>query len=384
MANKRVENINPHILRLCRKQIGLSIEQAQKKAGLKSLADIEAGKKYPTIMQLEKIAGRYQVPVWVFLKEELPERYRFNKSVAFRQFQNSITNDYEVRSVIARVERFRELLLELRDDMGEPVQPFSPPLIGRDHKSAAEVIRQWLGYSEKAYSLEERKQLVENKNIFVFMTSKYPGWSKVRPSVQGFAIYNELLPIIVINSSDAYRAQSFTLFHELGHLLHKKSALDERIEPVKEIETDEERWCNQFAGEVLMPEYDFLEVVEDFVSEAPLNERIKQIDKLAKIFKVSSYAFLVRLKYLNIITVSAFREIEKQLSINYENSRRQQKENKIPISRNIAKEALAQYGNIYTKAVIQTYHNQEIGLHKLCQLLGIKKARDALKLESLL
>ena len=34
MAKQRIENINPQILRQCREQIGLSIEQAEKKAVL--------------------------------------------------------------------------------------------------------------------------------------------------------------------------------------------------------------------------------------------------------------------------------------------------------------------------------------------------------------
>ena len=50
----------------------------------------------------------------------------------------------------------------------------------------------------------------------------------------------------------------------------------------------------------------------------------------------------------------------------------------------MAKEALEKYGSIYSKAVTQTYRNQEIGLNKFCKLFGIKKASDALKLEAML
>ena len=210
------------------------------------------------------------------------------------------------------------------------------------------------------------------------MTGKYKGWSKVQPGFRRLAIYHKLLPIIVINNSAAYKAQSFTLFHELEHLLKKKSALDEQ----KEIKEDEEIWCNRFAGAVLMPQDDFLEVVKSFVPEEPLDKQIIQINKLAKIFKVSPYAFLLRMRYLNIISLSQSKEIESQLRINY--SRQKQQENKIFIARNLAKEALEQYGSIYSRAVVQTYQNQDIGLHKFCKLLGIKKASDALKLESLL
>ena len=68
MATQRVENVKPHILRQCREQIGLSIAQAQKKAGLKTLEKIEQGETKPTFNQLEKLAERYHVPQWVFLR----------------------------------------------------------------------------------------------------------------------------------------------------------------------------------------------------------------------------------------------------------------------------------------------------------------------------
>jgi len=53
----------------------------------------------------------------------------------------------------------------------------------------------------------------------------------------------------------------------------------------------------------------------------------------------------------------------------------------IPLGRNRADEVLDQYGHIYTRALFQVYHNNEIGLHKLCRLFGLKRASDALQLE---
>ena len=384
MARQQVENINPEILRQCREQIGLSIEQAQQKAKLKTLADIEEGKIYPTVNQIEQLAKRYYVPVWVFLREELPDKYRFNKSAAFRQFQRNPICDYDIRSVIANVERFRKFLLELRNDLEEPIPPFSPPALREtEPKAIAESIRRWLGCSKKAYSHKEWRQMLENNNIFVFTTNKYTGPLKVGPDkFRGLCIYYEILPIIVINSSDTHKAQSFTLFHELGHLLKKQSSLDKQEEI--ERQGDEEKWCDKFAGEVLMPEDDFLREASTFTHEESLQNQIEQLEDLAKKFKVSTYAFLVRMRHLDFIDQVQYREIGDQLRRNYFASKKKQQEQPQPISRNIAKEALEKYGSIYSKAVTQTYRNEEIGLNKFCKLFGIKKASDALKLEAML
>ena len=384
MASQRVENINPEILRQCREQIGLSVEQAQRKAQLRTLADIEEGKISPTVNQIEKLAKRYHVPAWIFLREKLPDKYCFNISPAFRQFQNNPICDYDIRSVIANVERFRKLLLELRDDLEEPIPPFSPPALETtDPKATAESIRRWLGCSKMAYSHKEWRQMLENNNVFVFTTNKYTGPLKVKPDkFRGLSIYYEILPIIVINSSDTHKAQSFTLFHELGHLLKKQNSLDKQ----EEIETqgDEEKWCDKFAGEVLMPEDDFLRKASTFIYEKSLQDRIKQLYDLGKEFRVSAYAFLIRMRHLNVINQAQYREMENQLRRNYLALKKEREEQKQPISRNMAKEALEKYGSIYSRAVTQTYRNQEIGLNKFCKLFGIKKASDALKLEAML
>ena len=352
------------------------------------------------------------MPTWVFLEKELPAKYCFDNFASFRKFRNNPISGYEVRSVIANVEQLRELLLEFRDDIEEPIQPFSPPrVIESDFKAIAEIVRQWLGCTKMSYSLIEWKRMLEDKNVFIFTTSKYRSWSKVEPDkFRGLAIYYDTLPIIVINNSDTYKAQSFTLFHELGHLLKKQSVLDEQKE--MEIQGDEEKWCDMFAGEVLMPEEDFLREVKTLSHQEPLEKQMKQIEKLARKFQVSSYTFLVKMRHLNSINQSQYNEIVVQSGKNYPAYKNKLREGGISrniekkaleqygtiyskaregeisrsiatevleqygtiyskvrerkISRNIAKDALEQYGTIYSKAVAQMYRNQEISLHKFC------------------
>ncbi|MEA1899726.1 MAG: hypothetical protein U9N47_03025, partial [Thermodesulfobacteriota bacterium] len=124
----RVENINKDILRQCRVQIGLSLPVVAKKVA--KIAVIEQGDQKPTFKQLDTLAELYKVPRWVFISDHLPEKYQLDKAIpAFRQFTDSnadVFSEHNVRSLIARVDRFRELILELREDMGEPVTAFHP------------------------------------------------------------------------------------------------------------------------------------------------------------------------------------------------------------------------------------------------------------------
>ena len=173
----RVENINKDILRQCREQIGLSLPDVAKKVA--KITGIEQGDLKPTFKQIDTLADLYKVPRWVFISDHLPEKYQFDKAIpAFRQFIDSnadVFSEHKVRSLTARVDSFRELILELREDMGEPVTAFHPPELERNSTPdfAAEQVRDWLDITEESFKFSKWKKMLEEKKIFVFMTSKY-------------------------------------------------------------------------------------------------------------------------------------------------------------------------------------------------------------------
>ncbi|MCI5130051.1 MAG: XRE family transcriptional regulator [Candidatus Electrothrix sp. EH2] len=149
----RVENINKNILRQCRRQIGLPISEVKKKVA--KIAEIEQGEHKPTFKQLDTLAQLYNVPRWVFISDHLPEEYQFAQKIpAFRQFAKNNTDvfsDSKVRALTAKVEGFRRLILELHEDMGEPVPTFNPPQISNSTAPdrAAQLVRDWLSPSEE-------------------------------------------------------------------------------------------------------------------------------------------------------------------------------------------------------------------------------------------
>ena len=385
--NTRVKDINPEVLRQCREQIGMSIEQAQSKASMATLDKVEQGERKPTFKQLDILSALYNVPRWVFLRENLPDQYNFSQHMpAFRQFSNSspVFSQYKVRYITASVERFREFILDLRIDMEEEIKPFSPPDLTEKIPQLTRLVKKWLGLTELAYPFEDWKKACEDKEIFVFLTSKYSSWSKVDPSLfRGFSIYKEQLPIIVINDSDARAAQSFTLLHELGHLLHKESVIDETTDGIQN-EHGSEAWCNRFAGEMLMPEDVFIEQTRGFEISGEVDRDIIHIDAVAKTFKVSSHAFTVRMLQLGKINQQQYQVIEEYLKKRYIEFREKRKKENIHINRNMAKEKLRQYGSIYSSTIVQAYREQEISLHRLCQIFGFKKTSDAFKLSDLI
>ena len=256
--------------------------------------------------------------------------------------------------------------------MGEPVAAFHPPELKRDAMAdfAAQQVRDWLDITEESFKFSKWKEMLEEKNIFVFMTSKYKGWSHVdRALFRGLAIYHQKLPIIIINDSDAKKAQSFTLFHELGHLLRKESAIDDWGAYHQQVE----KWCDELSGNVLMPAEQILSVVDTI-------DDLDAVKDIAKYFKVSPYACLVRLRQMMIIDQTVYLTFETQLKAEYRKLQKKLKESTGGPVRNRPQEVLKQYGHIYANTLFQAYHNKEIGLHKLCQAFDLKRVSHTLEM----
>ena len=363
-----VENINTTILRQCREQMGLSLDDVKRTVA--SIEKIENGGKKPTFNQIDQLAKLYLVPRWVFISDDLPQEYQFSETIpAFRQFKDSnhdVFSDYKVRVLVTRIERMREFAIELRDDMDEPIEPFEPPAQGDTIEQTAAHVRRWLGVrDDEHHTFEEWRGKIEQKNIFVFKTNTQNGWSKIEYDIfRGFAFPHAVLPTIVINGSDWKKAQSFTLFHELGHVIREHGAIDDWHS-----DGDIERWCDELAGCVLMPR----KSLERHGVLSLVIEDINQIEKAAQKFKVSSYAFLVRLRQLGGINKMQYSNFGKQMRQIYEQEKLEQKKREVRIPRRIPHEVIQQYGSIYLKTLFQSYYDKEIGLNRLCQLLSVKR-----------
>lgn len=105
---------------------------------------------------------------------------------------------------------------------------------------------------------------------------------------RGFALADDLAPLIFLNGADSKAAQMFTLAHELAHLwLGETGVSDTQAGAVPEQQT--ERWCNQVAAELLMPLADLKAAHQ---SDALIPD---EIQRLAREFKVSTLVALRRL-----------------------------------------------------------------------------------------
>lgn len=254
----------------------------------------------PTYRQLQDFASASHTPIGFFFLPEPP--IDVVPISDFRTVANTPVGrpSPDLLETIYICQQRQEWYRDFARSMGESARPFISSLsIDDDEVAAAKQIRAALGMDFTANrqiptwtdALRRFIELADAAGILVMCSGVVlnNNTRKLNPDeFRGFALSDDLAPLVFINGSDTKSAQMFTLAHELAHLWLGSTAVSD-AEPAIAPDHDVERWCNRVAAEMLVP---IAAMRADFNRAPPIQEEVK---RLARRFKVSTLVVLRRI-----------------------------------------------------------------------------------------
>lgn len=329
-----------------------------------------------TFNQLRKIADYFGRGVLFFL-EEGPVDETLAHSPQFRTLANQKPElSAKLKALIERVEKQREVYLSLREDLDDANRPlFNPPALPNDEPhEAARITRQWLGLNEDN-SFDTYREALEAHGVLVFRSNGYNGkWQIAKENpILGFSLYDVTCPVIVVKKQDWDTRQSFTLMHELGHLLlHKTSSIDDERDLQSHI--GHEREANSFAGHLLVPDA-FLASISDAERPVDVSGYDYWLERQRKAWGVSGEMILRRLLDAGRLSQSryeAYRQWAAQMVV-------VESEGGNRLWRH--REPQHIFGDTFVRTVLDSLYARHITLAKASNYLDNLKIKDLHKLE---
>jgi Zn-dependent peptidase ImmA (M78 family) len=282
------------------------------------LAAWEAGDASPTLKQLEAFARATCVPIGFLFLAEPPQ-----ESVPIPDLRTIASEPLgrpspDLLDTIYLCQRRQSWYRDWARSVGGDPRPFvgsasidSPP------EKVAAAMREALGFDLEARrtcptwteALRQFAAQADDLGVLV-MVSGVVGSNNRRKldpdEFRGFALADDLAPLVFVNGSDTKAAQMFTLAHELAHLWLGKSALSD-AGPASAPSDRVESWCNRVAAELLVP----MDVLRREVTAGTVPP---DAQSLARRFKVSTLVILRRLLDLGRLTRQEFvRAYESEL-----------------------------------------------------------------------
>ena len=303
--------IQPKLLRWACERSGF--DRADLEHKFPHLAAWEEGTAQPTLKQVEVFAKATYTPVgYLFLSEPPVESIPIPD---FRAPGNERIGhpSPDLLDTIYVCQQRQEWFRNYARSMGEsPLAFVGSARVGDDVIRTAARIREELGFDldtrrQTPTWTEALRHFIEQADglgILVMCNGvvQNNNYRHLDPQeFRGFAMTDDLAPLVFINGADTKAAQMFTLAHELAHIWLGQSAVSDSqpsAVPVQQVE----RWCNQVAAELLVP----LDAMRQAYRRDA--ELLEETNRLARRFKVSTLVVLRRILDVGGLTREEFWE----------------------------------------------------------------------------
>ena len=227
--------INKDTLRFIREKKAISFDYVTRITKFKEekivLWENDESGKFPTINQAKSIAKCYRIPfAGLYMNASDINVKHLPQMRNLRTLPDAVVDNSALNLAISDILSARDLLLESRRALKERTVKFGMSINCPDDNVIqwAREIRNSLGIdSNVQYKCQSTRQfylyirnVVENAGVFVHC------FTGVDTEVaRGFAIYDTTMPIIGLNNDDRYPAKTFSIIHELVHLIKRSKVI---------------------------------------------------------------------------------------------------------------------------------------------------------------
>ena len=363
MSSKRLVAHSPVAFNYYRDRLSLSADLLCQKTTI-PIAKIQKAEQESqvfTFNQLQKLAKVLLVPEFYLMTDKIQEidipEYVDHRNRIDQVMSNE--DEYSLNKVIHNAVISRENLEYTYDCLDVEPEPFTLILSGNDAEGDAKAIRDFLDVEQENLTLagsegyKTWRLLIERKDVLVLEI----GREKI--GSEGLSLYYPTLPIIAILSSNQSNSRKlFTMIHELVHLGLRQSSIDGQL-----LHADEsiERYCNQVAGYVLVPQG----VLDTYQYDLSISENV---DNIRKVTKVSRWAIAIQLKLVGIITQSQLDNYIQELEIS-------QSSGGFGISGK-KYTAFNKFGQVYLQQVLSAVWDNSISISSAIDMLNLNDVTD--------
>jgi Zn-dependent peptidase ImmA (M78 family) len=380
MVKRVFASVKPEILVWARTSAGFTVDTAAEALKIDPgvLAAWEAaGEARPSVPQLRNMAALYKRPLAAFYLQEVPLRFQvlsdLRRAVPGEDRAYSPLLTQEIRVAQQR----RELALELREELEEPVEPFAFRVNTESAEQAGEAIRRFLGLGAEELAgfgadasgrrgFNTWRMAIERAGVLVFQSSRIP-----QAEASGFALAYDVMPVVVVNRRDMPQRRLFSLLHEFAHVALRESGVsDLKVDATQVASPDLELRCNAIASAALMPRGELLGELEAALGgHEKLTDEV--ISRVARRFGVSRPALLIRLIGQRRASWDFYFEKVAQYAEEFERERAARPPAK-DMKRNMAQESLSDLGRPFISLVLGNYYQRRITLSDVAGYLGIR------------
>ena len=317
--------VNPEIIVWARETAGLTIDDAATRVGfsgssVSSAADkltaIEDGWREPTRPQLLKMADTYRRPLLTFYLSRPPAKSDRGADFRTLRGETSVGDDALLDALLRDIRARQSMIRSVLEDEEEAIEL---PFVG-SHSVSDEIhevltsLRNLLGIELQDYRSKRNaddgfallRDHAERVGVFVVIRNDLGNYRTALETgvFRGIAISDPIAPFIVINGQDARSAWSFTLLHELVHILLGQTGVGN-----SNTEQDSERFCDDVASAYLLHPYEIVEA--RLFDDVDFQTTVEKISAFAAARNISMTMVAYNSYLGDLIDVSTYREYSR-------------------------------------------------------------------------